>query len=63
MNKPLCGQDIWKDIWVHLQEPEAVLTVIHVITHKALIPAGNQEADALTWVQVLAIDSLSLSLF
>lgn len=23
MNNPLWGQDIWKDIWAHLQEPEA----------------------------------------
>lgn len=46
INKPLWGQDIWKDIWVHLQEPQAVLIVFHVPAHKALTPSGNQEADA-----------------
>ena len=46
INKPLWGQDIWRDIWVHLQEPQAVLIVFHVPAHKALTPPGNQEADA-----------------
>lgn len=44
--KPSGGQDIWKDIWVHLQEPQAVLIIFHVPAHKALTPPGNQEADA-----------------
>ena len=50
MNKPFWGQDMWKDIWVHLQEPEAVLTVFHLLAYKVLTPPGNQEADALAWV-------------
>lgn len=47
MNKPLWGQDMWKDIWVHRQEPEAVLMVFHFSAYKALTPPGDQEADAL----------------
>ena len=49
MNKPLWGQDMWKDIWVHLQEPSAVLTVFHIPAHEALTAPGNQEADVLAW--------------
>lgn len=41
MNKPLWGQVVWKDIWVYLQEPEAVLTVFHSPAHKALTSPGN----------------------
>lgn len=50
MNKPWWGQDIWEDIWVHLQEPKAVLTVFHILAHKAMTAPGNQEADALAWL-------------
>lgn len=46
INKPLWGQDIWKDICVHLQEPQAVLTVFHVSAQKTLTPPGHQELDA-----------------
>lgn len=49
MNEPLWGQDIWTDVWVCLQS-EAVLTVFYIPAHKALIPPGNQAADALAWV-------------
>lgn len=35
-NKPLWGEDIWKDIWIHLQESEAVLTAFHIQAYKAL---------------------------
>ena len=31
--KPLWGEDIWKDIWIHLQESEAVLTAYKTLTH------------------------------
>lgn len=47
MSKPLCGQDVWRDVWVHRQEPEVVLTVFHILAHKALTPSANQEADTL----------------
>ena len=50
MNKPLSGQDMWKDIWVCLKEPEAILTVFHILAYKALIPLGNKEADTLALV-------------
>ena len=42
---------------VHLQEPEAVLTVFHVQGHKAPTIPGNQEDDALAQVQALANDA------
>lgn len=32
MNKPLQGQDIWKDFWFLLQEPVTVLTVPRQLT-------------------------------
>lgn len=51
MNKPLWGQDILKNIWVHL--PEAVLTVFYILAHKALTPLGNQEAASLAQVWAL----------
>lgn len=35
---------MYKDIWLHLQEPEGVLTVFHVPAYKVLTPAGNQES-------------------
>lgn len=47
---------MWKNIWVLLQEPEAVLTVFHVLTHKAQILPENQEADTLGQVPALATD-------
>ena len=50
----LWGHDKWKDIWVHLQEPEAGLTVFHVLAYKVLTLPGNQEPDALAWVWALA---------
>ena len=56
VNKPLWGQDRWKDIWVHLQEPESILTVFHVPAYNALTPPGNQEADTLARVEALATD-------
>ena len=41
-NYPLWGQEVYeKDIWVHLQDPEAILT-------------SNQEADAPVQVQALS---------
>lgn len=55
MNKPLSGQDRWKDIWVHLQQPETVLTAFQVLTHKALLHPHNLEDDALAGLQALAI--------
>lgn len=55
MNKPLSGQDRWKDIWVHLQQPETVLTAFQVLTHKALLHPHNLEDDALAGLQTLAI--------
>lgn len=53
MNKPLWGQDMWKDVWVHLQKPEAVLTVFHIPAHKVLTPSDNQEPDVLAGVRAL----------
>lgn len=54
---------MWKDIWVDLQEPEAILTVSQVLAHKVLPPLGTQEADALAQVvgnqQVSTQSSLS----
>ena len=50
VNKPLWGQDMWKDIWVCLQEPEAVLTLFQLPAHKVLTPLGNQEVSALAQV-------------
>ena len=53
MNKPLRGQNMWKNIWVHLQEPGAVLTVFHILAYKVLTLTGNREADALGRVPVV----------
>lgn len=47
---------MWKDIWVGLQEPEVVLTVLHIPAYKALILPGNQEVDVLAQVRALATD-------
>ena len=47
MKKTLWGQDMWKDIWVHLQEPEAILAAFHVPAYKELTFPGNHKADAL----------------
>lgn len=44
---------MWKDVWVHLQKPEAVLTVFHILAHKMLTPSDNQEADVLAVERVL----------
>lgn len=51
MNKPLWGQDVWEDTWIHLQKTEAILSVFCVLDRKMLIPSGNKEFDALAWVQ------------
>lgn len=50
MNGPLWDQDVWRDIWVPLQEHEAVLTVFHIPAHKALTHPINQGAGALVWI-------------
>lgn len=55
-NKPLCGWDIRKDIWVHLQESAAVLPVFHFPAHKVLTFPGHQETATLAWVHTLATD-------
>ena len=49
MNEP-CGVRVCEDIWVQLQDPGPVLTVFHVLVHKALIPLDDQEADALAQI-------------
>lgn len=56
MNKLVRGQVRWKDILVYLKEPEAVLTVFHVLAPKVLTAPGDQEADALACVCILATD-------
>lgn len=56
INKSLWGQEMWKDIWAHLQEPEADLVVFHISVHKAYIFPVNQEADALSKMLILATD-------
>lgn len=43
MNKPLWGQERRLSC---LQEPEVVLTIFHVLAHKALTLPDNQETDA-----------------
>lgn len=45
-----------ENIWVFLQEPETVLTVFYVLAHKVPTLPGNQEADTLGQVPVLATD-------
>lgn len=50
MKKPLWDQDVFGAIWVHLQEPEVVFIVFHILAHKTLIAPGNQEDVALAWV-------------
>lgn len=47
VDQPLWSQGIWKDIWVSLQEPEAVFAICRIPIHKVLTPVGNQEANAL----------------
>lgn len=56
MHKPLWGQDMCKDIRVHLQESEAVLIVFLISAHRALTPPGNPEADPLAHTAALATD-------
>ena len=56
MNKPSLGRDVWRDVWAHLQEAEAVLTGFRVLAQEALTPPGNQEADALARVPALVTD-------
>ena len=36
---------MWKDIWVHLQQPKIALTVFHALAHRSLTPLGNQDAQ------------------
>lgn len=38
VNKPLYGQNMWKDTGVHLQEPESTLFVFHIPACKVLTP-------------------------
>ena len=45
-----------KDVWIHLQEPEAAVTVFRILAPKASMPPARQEADALAQVQTLATD-------
>lgn len=56
-----CGVRIYggrgRDIWVHLQEPEAVLIVFHVAAQKLTSP-GNHKADVLSQYKLLATDTL-----
>lgn len=40
-----------KDIWIHLQESELMLTIFYIPVQKALTLPGNQEADSLAQVQ------------
>lgn len=47
MNKPLLRQEMWKDIWAYLQDPEANLAIFHGPADKVSIPPVNQEADVL----------------
>ena len=46
MGGPSGGQNVCQDIWVHLQEPEAVLIAFHILAHEALILPGDQKGDA-----------------
>lgn len=39
-----------KDIWVHLQKPEAILTVLHIPACKVQTLPDRQEVDAPVWV-------------
>lgn len=41
-------------MWIHFQETEPIFPVFHTLTHKALTPPGNQEAEALAQVYALA---------
>ena len=43
INKHLWGQDMWKDIWIYLQEPESVLTVLHVPAQRAPTPLATRK--------------------
>lgn len=56
-NGPLWGQDmLWGGRWVHLQEPEAVLTVFHVPAQTLTSP-GNHKADVLAQYKTLATET------
>ena len=38
MGEPLWGQDVWREVWLHLQKPEVVvLTVFHWYIHLAAV--------------------------
>ena len=54
----LVGQAVWRDTWVCLQEPEAILILFRIPARKALTPPGNQEADAPAQTRALATDPL-----
>lgn len=58
INKPLWGQEMWKNIWALLQEPEAdlIVLVFHVPAHRVSPPPGNQEAQVLAKICTLATD-------
>lgn len=43
------GQEAWKNLGVHPQEPEALLPVFYTPAHKALTP-GRRQAGALAQV-------------
>lgn len=48
MKEALQGQDVWRDIPICLQEPEAVFAAFHVLAYKTLIPlAIRKEANVL----------------
>lgn len=55
MNKPLRLQEMWKDIWTRLQDPDANLVFL-VPAHKVSIALGNQEADAFAKIYTLVTD-------
>ena len=46
LSKPWYGQDMCRDIWGHLQEPEVHLTVFHILAQKALTPPWQSESYA-----------------
>ena len=57
VNKPLWGYSTWKVIWVHLEQPEVVLTVFHFPALK--VPTLWQSGSCYPpWLQALATDTL-----
>ena len=53
------GSGCLRTLWVHLQEPEVVLTLFHIQTPKAPMLHSCQEADALAGVRALADTSVA----